>query len=168
MSENEKPQVPDVMASGEALPQEPRGMRTQAVVVDDAAKFEVKHKCCGPDCDHSQANEAGDRFPEESGTKETNKSGEGAGLSGVGDGGNNAALTGPTGRSNPRGGGARQNIHRLRHMSPMIRNARGVAPGVIVVCPSGSQLKAGKRTLPNDKCPCGSGKKYKKCCLNKG
>jgi hypothetical protein len=27
-----------------------------------------------------------------------------------------------------------------------------------------NQLKAGRRIGPNDRCPCGSGKKYKKCC----
>ena len=25
----------------------------------------------------------------------------------------------------------------------------------------------GKKTKPNEKCPCGTGKKFKKCCMNK-
>ena len=28
--------------------------------------------------------------------------------------------------------------------------------------------KQGKKIKPNDPCPCGSGKKYKKCCRGKG
>jgi uncharacterized protein YecA (UPF0149 family) len=40
-------------------------------------------------------------------------------------------------------------------------------PGVVVICPPGSQLKSSKRIGPNDKCHCGSGKKYKKCCMDK-
>lgn len=28
----------------------------------------------------------------------------------------------------------------------------------------GTQWRAGKKIMPNAKCPCGSGKKYKKCC----
>lgn len=30
------------------------------------------------------------------------------------------------------------------------------------------QFKGGPRMLPNKPCPCGSKKKYKHCCLNKG
>lgn len=30
----------------------------------------------------------------------------------------------------------------------------------------GSMRKASKKVGRNDRCPCGSGKKYKKCCLN--
>ena len=29
------------------------------------------------------------------------------------------------------------------------------------------KLKAQKKAGPNDPCPCGSGKKYKKCCMQK-
>jgi uncharacterized protein YecA (UPF0149 family) len=29
-------------------------------------------------------------------------------------------------------------------------------------------VEIGDRVGRNDKCPCGSGKKYKKCCMNKG
>lgn len=29
-------------------------------------------------------------------------------------------------------------------------------------------LKASKKVMPNEKCPCQSGKKYKKCCQSKG
>ena len=31
----------------------------------------------------------------------------------------------------------------------------------------GATKKKAKKTKPNAKCPCGSGKKYKKCCRNK-
>lgn len=29
-------------------------------------------------------------------------------------------------------------------------------------------VRSDKRVGPNERCPCGSGKKYKKCCMNKG
>lgn len=30
--------------------------------------------------------------------------------------------------------------------------------------PGGNVIRIGKKIYPNDPCPCGSGKKYKKCC----
>lgn len=38
------------------------------------------------------------------------------------------------------------------------------APAAASVTPAATTLKAGR----NDPCPCGSGKKYKKCCALKG
>lgn len=29
-------------------------------------------------------------------------------------------------------------------------------------------IRSDRRVGPNDRCPCGSGKKHKKCCMNKG
>jgi len=59
-------------------------------------------------------------------------------------------------------------IKTIRPKTPII----GVAPHVMNVMPNGNQasMPAGSRTVgsrkiyPNEPCPCGSGKKYKKCC----
>lgn len=37
----------------------------------------------------------------------------------------------------------------------------------IVWLTNGRAIKVGKMTERNDICPCGSGKKFKKCCLNR-
>jgi hypothetical protein len=41
-------------------------------------------------------------------------------------------------------------------------------PAPAAPTPAASELKAKKKIGRNDPCPCGSGKKYKKCCLPKG
>ena len=60
---------------------------------------------------------------------------------------------------------SRRNTHRLRHRGPGERKVP--SGGLAVICPRGTQLKGAKRRLPNAQCPCGSGKKFKKCCMNK-
>jgi len=127
-----------------------RGVRTKAIVVDDAADF------------HSdKPNEGGDYFPP------AHEGGCPSGPPGTtGEPGPPASVRGITGSSgkpsfSPRAD--RRNTHRLRHRSGRLT----AVPGLAVICPSGSRLIAQKRIGPNDKCSCGSGKKYKKCCLNK-
>jgi len=42
--------------------------------------------------------------------------------------------------------------------------AQGAAPGESAPKPKPRPIRVGPKINPNDKCPCGSGKKYKKCC----
>ena len=58
---------------------------------------------------------------------------------------------------------ASDTIKTVRPRTPII----GVAPHVMNVMQSSNQasVSAGKRKIyPNEPCPCGSGRKYKKCC----
>ena len=50
------------------------------------------------------------------------------------------------------------------HAAAMLREA---APYLGEMGLGGSAVRVEKKIYPNDPCPCGSGKKYKKCCGKK-
>mgnify|MGYP003297608900 CR=1 FL=1 len=52
-----------------------------------------------------------------------------------------------------------------RALQPVWREIHGTNGGAV---PSEPRMLAGVKVGRNDPCPCGSGKKYKKCCLLKG
>ena len=49
-------------------------------------------------------------------------------------------------------------LHKDKNFSPLVKKADA---------PAGLTAKKADKTKPNDPCPCGSGKKYKKCCAVK-
>lgn len=53
---------------------------------------------------------------------------------------------------------------RLPATLPFISGATGLKQSPTRMSVPGTQWRSGKKTMPNDKCPCGSGKKHKKCC----
>lgn len=67
-------------------------------------------------------------------------------------------------------------LNRLVNMTKGIKNPSDVSPeitrefaNILNIKPKGAtEPKKSKRVKPNSKCPCGSEKKYKKCCRLKG
>ena len=51
---------------------------------------------------------------------------------------------------------------------PAEKTSQGKSETPEEVAPPAATYKPGPKVGRNDPCPCGSGKKYKKCCLNKG
>jgi len=166
------------MQKSESIPIEPKKVEIQndfevldkAVLegltqpkTDDAKEVKLDIKVIGTP---GEANEGGDYFPppeERSGSSRDGIIEEKAEFHTHHEGcGCPSGATGTTGHP---GAPARQT---RKFRPPRRQDGRVIAvPGLSVICPLGSQLRAGKRIGPNDPCPCKSGKKYKKCCLNK-
>jgi uncharacterized protein YecA (UPF0149 family) len=61
-------------------------------------------------------------------------------------------------------------IEKIRMLVAQKKKARGLtqAPASSAPAPAPAPVVIGVKTGRNDPCPCGSGKKYKKCCALKG
>lgn len=58
--------------------------------------------------------------------------------------------------------------HMQQIVSPLFPTAGDLAGPAPRLMPQTAPIKAEPKVGRNDPCPCGSGKKYKKCCMNKG
>jgi hypothetical protein len=56
---------------------------------------------------------------------------------------------------------------KFREVAPRSGGSRREPPGFVVPKPAASSVTRKAPPAPDDLCPCGSGKKYKKCCRNK-
>lgn len=56
---------------------------------------------------------------------------------------------------------------RMQEMEQLVPDRKPIAPPVVPEKKPQPVIRAETRVGRNDPCPCGSGKKYKKCCLNK-